>query len=98
MFKKVLLIISLLLILIGNQATSPSKDYSLINGSSFLKIHHNNIAFAAENGQPASKEQNQAVTSSWVSYIVPVTVGIVLIFSIGSYWLVIRKKEIKKEA
>jgi hypothetical protein len=98
MFKKVLLIFSLLLILIGNQAIAPSNDHSLINGSTLLQIHPNNIAFAAENRQSTAQKQDKAETSSWVSYIVPGVVGIVLIFSIGSYWLVLRKKEIKKEA
>ncbi|MDP4155676.1 MAG: hypothetical protein Q8929_08545 [Bacillota bacterium] len=97
MFKKVLLIFSLLLIFFGNQTIAPSTDHSLINGSSLLQIQHNNIAFAAENGQPASKKDNTE-TSSLSSYIVPGAVGIVLIFSMGSYWLVFRKKEIKKEA
>jgi multisubunit Na+/H+ antiporter MnhC subunit len=98
MFKKVLLIFSLLLILIGNYLIAPSKDHTLINGSSILQIQHNNIAFAAENGQPAAKKQDTAVNSSWASFIVPGVAGMILIFSIGSYWLVLRKKEIKKEA
>jgi multisubunit Na+/H+ antiporter MnhC subunit len=97
MFKKVLLICSLLLILIGYYTIAPSKNHFLINGSSILQIHPNNIAFAAENGQPSAQKQDKAETSSWASYIVPGLAGIVLIFSIGSYWLVLRKKEIKKE-
>ena len=98
MFKKVLLIFSLSLLLIGNHSLAPSKNNSLINGSSVLQIHQHNIVFAAENGQSASKKQDKAEAYSWASYIVPGAVGMVLIFSIGSYWLVLRRKQIKKEA
>jgi ABC-type multidrug transport system permease subunit len=96
MFKKVLLIFSLMFILIGNQALAPSNDHSFINGSSILKIHQNNIVYAAETGQRSAKKQVES--TSWSYYIVPGAVGIVLLFSIVSYWLIFRKRQLKEEA
>ncbi len=96
MFKKVLLIFFLMFILLGNQALAPSKDYSFINGSSILKIHQKIIVYAAETRQPSTKKQVE--NTPWSYYIVPGAVGIVLLFSIGSYWLVFRKRQIKEEA
>jgi ABC-type multidrug transport system permease subunit len=97
MFKKVLLIFFLMFILLGNQAFVPSKDHSFINGSSILKIHQKTIVFAAETGQPSARKLDKAEITSWSYYIVPGAVGVVLIFSIGSYWLVFRKRQMKKE-
>jgi hypothetical protein len=97
MFKKVLLIFFLMLLLLGSQALAPSKDYSFINGSSVLNIHQKTIVFAAETGQASAKKQDKEEIPSWANYIVPGAVGIVLLFSIGSYWLVFRKKQMKED-
>jgi hypothetical protein len=93
MFKKVLLIIFLLFILVGNHAIAPSKDFtSKVGGLIFQPFQEINIAFAAEQGQPSSKTPTTVEPFSWSSFIVPGTAGIVLIIVIGSYWLVYKKR------
>jgi hypothetical protein len=75
------------------------KNYSLINGKTISQSQHeSHIVFAAENGRQLAKQPPiQAQTPQWLPYIVPCTVGIILIFGIGSYWLIFRKKQLKKD-
>lgn len=99
MFRKVFLIIFLLFIFVGNHALAPSKDFSSQIGGSLLKpFHEMNIAFAAEPGQHSPTAATNDGPFSWSSYIVPGTAVIVLLIGMGSYWLVLRKKQTQKKA
>lgn len=90
MFKKVLLILILLFILIA-----PSKDHTFVNSGSILQSFHSiNIAYAAEKASCSTNNQKQAVISSWSPYILPATMGIILLGGIGGYWLIFRKKQL----
>lgn len=98
MFKKVLLIVFFMYILVGSHAQAPKTAISLGSSFNFHFYNDTNIAFAAEKDETTAKKQKSVENSSLVSYILPGMIGIILIFGISGYWLVFRKKQLKKEA
>jgi hypothetical protein len=97
MFKKVFLVIFFLFILLGSHVFAPSQKFPTIDSSSMIQSFYNiNLVYAAE--KDTKLLQNKEESPSWSSYLVPGIAGIVLVGGISSYWLVFRKKQMKKES
>lgn len=83
MFKKISIIASLIFFLLGPSVFSQSH----IEAASSKAISKKTIQTGSNNNE-----------TSLTAYILPGTVGVLFIIGMGSYWLIYRRKTLKKEA
>lgn len=97
MFKRIFIVFMLLFIFINIHPAEPSFSNNS-NGTASISILEINAAYAAQ-----QTRHSENTPTPWQSYIVPVSAGTLLIISIGSYWLVFKRRNhrpatTKKEA
>ena len=109
MFNKISLIASLLFFLLGpnvfadsrSEVSSPQNNSGLSQTAQIITLNSDSHKIVAANKKTTTQREHAASTliqekddqPSWKNYVIPVLVGLFFIFGLGSYWLIIRRKQ-----